>query len=39
MANEFGSDRMWGLKELPPPDPVSWSPQSSGWLFVAALVL
>ncbi len=31
----FGSNRMWGLKELPLPEPVSWMPQTVGWLFLA----
>jgi hypothetical protein len=35
----FGSDRMWGLKELPLAEPVSWWPQTSGWAVLAALVL
>jgi hypothetical protein len=35
----FGSDRMWGLEELPLPDPVSWFPATVGWAFVAALLL
>ncbi|MDJ0787593.1 MAG: DUF4381 domain-containing protein [Myxococcota bacterium] len=39
MSENFGSDRMWGLKELAPPDPVSWLPQAPGWWVVLALVL
>ena len=35
----FGSDRMWGLKELPLPDPVSWWPQTSGWYALGALII
>jgi len=35
----FGSNRMWGLKELPLPDPVSWVPQTIGWLFLAIAAL
>lgn len=38
MANEFGSDRMWGLKELPLPEPVSWLPAAPGWWVVGALL-
>jgi hypothetical protein len=38
-TERFGSDRMWGLKELPLPDPVSWFPATAGWLFVAAWLL
>ncbi len=36
---EFGSDRMWGLKELPLPEPASWLPATPGWLVVGAIVL
>lgn len=36
---EFGSDRMWGLKELALPEPVSWFPATAGWLVVGALLL
>ena len=36
---EFGSNRMWGLKELPLPEPVSWFPATAGWLFVGAVLL
>jgi len=36
---EFGSDRMWGLKELPLPEPVSWLPATPGWLVVGAILL
>lgn len=39
LATEFGSDRMWGLKELPLPEPVSWLPATSGWWLLAALAL
>ncbi len=35
----FGSDRMWGLKELPLPNPVSWWPQTAGWYIVGALAI
>jgi hypothetical protein len=38
-AELFGSDRMWGLKELPLPEPVSWWPQTFGWYILAALLL
>lgn len=39
MATEtFGSNRMWGLKELPLPEPVSYFPQTIGWA-VAGVVL
>ncbi|MCP5058436.1 MAG: DUF4381 domain-containing protein [bacterium] len=36
---EFGSDRMWGLKELPLPEAVSWLPATPGWLVAGAILL
>jgi len=30
---------MWGLKELPLPEPVSWMPSAPGWWVVGALLL
>ena len=36
---EFGSNRMWGLKELPLPEPISWFPATAGWLVVGAVLL
>jgi hypothetical protein len=38
-AERFGSDRMWGLKELPLPEPISWFPATPGWLGIAAVAL
>lgn len=38
-AELFGSNRMWGLKELALPEPVSWWPQTTGWLIVGVLLL
>jgi len=38
-AEIFGSNRMWGLKEIPLPDPVSWAPQTVGWYIFAVLSL
>ena len=35
----FGSDRMWGLKELPLPDPISWWPQTPGWYVLGGLAV
>ena len=35
----FGSDRMWGLKELPAPPAISWMPQTWGWAMVAVLAI
>jgi Domain of unknown function (DUF4381) len=33
----FGSNRMWGLKEIPLPDPVAYFPETIGWLFLLLL--
>ncbi|MDA7949282.1 MAG: DUF4381 domain-containing protein [Hyphomicrobiaceae bacterium] len=38
-AELFGSNRMWGLKELPLPEPVSWWPQTAGWYILAVIIL
>jgi hypothetical protein len=38
-TERFGSDRMWGLKELPLPESISWFPATPGWLVIAALAL
>ena len=38
-AEIFGSNRMWGLKEIPLPDPVSWVPQTVGWYIFAIIFL
>ena len=38
-AELFGSDRMWGLKELPLPQPVSWWPQTVGWYILGIALL
>ncbi len=38
-AEIFGSDRMWGLKELPLPESVSWWPQTPGWFVLGAAIL
>lgn len=38
-GDEFGGERMWGLKELPYPDSVSLLPQTPGWIIVAIVVL
>ena len=35
----FGSDRMWGLKELPLPEPVAYWPETPGWYLLAAVIL
>ncbi|MGI9290746.1 MAG: DUF4381 domain-containing protein [Gammaproteobacteria bacterium] len=37
-GDDFGAERMWGLKELPYPDPIAWLPQTPGW-YVLGLVL
>lgn len=38
-ATEFGSNRMWGLMELPLPEPESWLPATWGWAGLAAALL
>ncbi|MCP4072076.1 MAG: DUF4381 domain-containing protein [Hyphomicrobiales bacterium] len=38
-AEIFGSDRMWGLKELALPEPVNWWPQTAGWYYLLAIFL
>lgn len=38
-GDDFGGERMWGLKELPLPDPVSMTPQTIGWLVVALVAI
>jgi len=38
-VTEFGSDRMWGLKELPYPEPISWVPATGAWLLLGVVVL
>ncbi|MDC0948492.1 DUF4381 domain-containing protein [Gammaproteobacteria bacterium] len=35
----FGSDRMWGLKELPLPELPSWAPQTPAWLVLLAVIV
>jgi Domain of unknown function (DUF4381) len=35
----FGSNRMWGLKELADPEPISYLPQTIGWAGLAFIVL
>lgn len=39
MASEETGNRMWGLKELPLPDPVAWTPETYGWLVLGVLVM
>jgi hypothetical protein len=38
-AELFGSNRMWGLKELALPEPVSWWPQTVGWYVLSVMFL
>jgi hypothetical protein len=35
----FGGEQMWGLQELPYPEPIPFLPQTAGWLVVAVLIL
>ncbi|MEZ7978263.1 MAG: DUF4381 domain-containing protein [Myxococcota bacterium] len=40
MAGSSAGDPMWGLRELPRPEAISWVPQTYGWgLVVLTLVL
>jgi hypothetical protein len=38
-GDNFGAERMWGLKELPLPEPIGLWPLAPGWYFVASLLL
>ena len=38
MPGTAGGDPMWGLRELPLPDSVSWMPQTYGWGVLCLLV-
>jgi hypothetical protein len=38
-GDKFGGEKMWGLQELPYPDAVAFTPQTAGWLLVAALLV
>ncbi len=35
MKGATSGDRMWGLRELPLPDPVPWTPETYGWVVIA----
>ena len=37
-GDDFGGERMWGLKELPYPDPIVFTPETGGWLILAAIL-
>lgn len=37
--SDFDNDRMWGLKEIPLPEPISFLPATAGWLLVTGLAL
>lgn len=37
-GDEFGGEQMWGLQELPLPEAIAYSPQTSGWFFVALAI-
>lgn len=34
-GDDFGGERMWGLKELPYPDAIAFAPETIGWLVLA----
>lgn len=36
-GDDFGAERMWGLRELPLPDSTSLFPQTIGWLYLSLL--
>ena len=38
-GDAFAGERMWGLKELPYPDPVSLAPETMGWAVLALFLL
>jgi hypothetical protein len=38
-GDDFGGERMWGLKELAYPDAIPFLPQTTGWLIVALVLL
>jgi len=38
-AEKFGSDRMWGLKDPPLPEPVSWFALTPGTVLLAGILL
>lgn len=38
-GEDFGAERMWGLKELAPPEPVGLWPLAGGWYVVAAILI
>ena len=38
-GDAFGGERMWGLKELPYPEPIPFTPETIGWLILAGLLL
>ena len=39
VAGATSGDPMWGLKELPLPEPVSWVPATWGWIVVAGALI
>jgi len=36
---DFGGERMWGLQELPFPEPVAYWPQTTGWYVALGILL
>ena len=38
-GDDFGGEKMWGLKELPYPEAIPMAPQTIGWLLLAIFVL
>lgn len=39
MAGSSAGDPMWGLRELPRPEAISWMPQTYGWGLVALVLV
>ena len=38
-GDDFGAERMWGLRELPYPEDIGWWPLAPGWYAIAALLV
>lgn len=38
-GDDFGGEKMWGLQELPYPEPMAMTPQTMGWVIVGIVLL
>ena len=38
-GDDFGGEKMWGLKELPYPESIAMTPQTMGWVVVGLVLL